>query len=164
VIADAVNYVAANGVLYFSARQLGNLESGQSGRGKAIFNGTHNFLMPSANNFVMHEFAPNAPAERRHVGQPAGVHALGRSRGKRLGRLRLLPARSDRKERDCVLQHVQNGSQNPFEYTEAAGSYSFPVGTQLVVVKPIGAEDRMLHVQSVSRNTHLRDDGRDPRA
>ena len=43
--------------------------------------------------------------------------------------------------------NVQDGTQKPFEYTEAAAPYNFPAGTQIIIVKASGEEDRMLHFQ-----------------
>ena len=43
--------------------------------------------------------------------------------------------------------NTQNGTQNAFEYTEAAAPYNFEAGSRIVIAKPAGKEDRMLNLQ-----------------
>ena len=148
VIADAINYVAANGVLYFSsAGNSGNLESAQSGTWEGDFSSPNNMLMPSAQGYLMHEFAPKVTRNVAtsssqqvfmHWADPAGRASTDYD---------FYVLDPTGKNVIAFSNNVQNGVQNPFEYTEAAAPYSFPAGSQVIVVKAIGQPDRMVHFQ-----------------
>ena len=148
VIADAVNYVAANGVLYFSsAGNGGNLESQQSGTWEGDFNASHGVPFPSATGYVMHEFAPNVT--RNVAKSPASqvfMHWADRA-GSSSTDYDFYVLDPTGKNVIAFSNNVQDGTQKAFEYTEAAAPYSFPAGTQVIIVKASGVEDRMLHFQ-----------------
>ena len=148
VIAEAVNYVAANGVLYFSsAGNSGNLESQQSGTWEGDFNAAHALPFPSAAGYVMHEFSPNVTRNvARTPAQQVFMHWADRA-GSASTDYDFYVLDPTGKNVVAFSNNVQDGTQKPFEYTEAAAPYSFPAGTQVVIVKASGEEDRMLHFQ-----------------
>ena len=148
VIADAVNFVAANGVLYFSsAGNSGNLESQQSGTWEGDFNAAHAVSFPSAAGYLMHEFAPNVTRNvARTPAQQVFMHWADRA-GHAATDYDFYLLDPTGKNVVAFSNNVQDGTQKPFEYTEAAAPYSFPAGTQVIIVKASGEEDRMLHFQ-----------------
>ena len=148
VIATAVNTVTANGVLYFSsAGNSGNLESSFSGTWEGDFSAPHSIPLASNPGYVMHEFVSSitsnpttSPSTKlyMHWADPAGKSSTDYD---------FYVLDPTGKNIVAFSTNTQNGTQNAFEYTEAAAPYSFEAGSRIVIAKPVGKEDRMLNLQ-----------------
>ena len=148
VIAEAVNFVTANGVLYFSsAGNGGNVESNYSGTWEGDFSAPHSFPLASNPSYLMHEFVPNVtsnPTTSRsaklymHWADPAGKATTDYD---------FYVLDPTGKNVVAFSTNTQNGTQNPFEFTEAAAPYTFETGSRIIVAKPVGKEDRILNLQ-----------------
>ncbi|MBK7472497.1 MAG: S8 family serine peptidase [Betaproteobacteria bacterium] len=141
-VAQAVNTVTAAGVAYFSsAANSGNLDSGNSGVWEGTFNAPGALTSGLIPGHVLHEFAAGvtqnvaldtAPHVALHWADPAGASTTDYD-------LYVLNATGT-----AILAsstNTQNGTQNPFEYTGASGTY--PAGSRVIIAKKNGEPDRM---------------------
>ena len=145
-VATAVNTVTAAGVLYFaSAGNSGNLESLWSGTWEGDFRSPGGFLLPANNGYLMHEWQPGVTQNAGTSGSKRAFMHWVEPAGKSSIDYDLYVLDSMGKNIVAFSTNTQNGTQNPFEYTEAASQ--FESGSKLVVAKPIGKEDRMFNLQ-----------------
>ena len=148
VVATAVNTVTANGVLYFSsAGNSGNLDSNMSGTWEGDFNAAHNLPLASNPGYVMHEFVANVSSNAATSATNKVYTHWADAAGRASVDYDLFVLDSAGKYIVAFSTNTQNGTQNPFEYTEAAAPYTFPAGSRIVIARPVGQEDRVLNLQ-----------------
>ena len=152
VIATAVNTVTEKGVLYVSsAGNSGNLESGLSGTWEGDFNGASNLKLPSNANYVMHEWVPTVTRNPATSCSKRMYMHWAEAMGKSGVDYDIYILDSTGNNVVAFSNNIQSGANSPFEYTEAGSTCAtgggFQPGSKIVVVKPVGAEDRMFNLQ-----------------
>ena len=148
ILSQAVNTVAAAGVVYVSAAtNSGNLDSGTSGTWEGDFRAPSNMTSALIPGHVLHEFAPGVAGNAAlsesglaslHWAEPFGAAANDYD-------LYVLDA-----SMSTVLAsstNTQNGTQSPVELIVAPPGGTFPAGARIVVAKKTGAQDRMFSLQ-----------------